>query len=159
MTRFGFRPKLPITLPECRQLCNSWRGCKKRQERTPYDVVEGFCLAEGGEMTFGKRVDGPGGRRRASRSPTSMRAQLTTPTNSIEAWIIDMSSTGAKLRSTSVPEVGQSVLVRVGSLEAFGTVAWTAQDSCGISFHPPANDAEREALAQILEIFGGSVEE
>ena len=108
-------------------------------------------------MTFGKRVDGPGGRRRAARNPTSLKAQLTTPTEAIDVWLIDMSSTGAKLHGPKIPAVGQLVLVRVGSLEAFGTVVWNEHEICGVDFKLPTNDDERQTLTEIMNLFRRSL--
>jgi hypothetical protein len=104
-------------------------------------------------MPFGKRVDGPGGRRRAIRNPISLRAQLTTATESIDVWLIEMSSSGAKLHGPKVPAQGQLVLVRVGSLEAFGTVIWSEPQLCGVDFNLPTNDDERQTLTEIMNLF------
>ena len=48
---------------------------------------------------FGKRLDGPGGRRRATRAPILMSAALHTVGASRTVTIIDVSTTGARLRS------------------------------------------------------------
>lgn len=91
-------------------------------------------------MAFGKRVDGPGGRRRASRNPAAIRAEMKTPAEWIDVMLIDMSSTGAKLHGPYLPPEGQVVLVRIGPLEAMGTVVWSEPNLCGIRFDTPASD-------------------
>ena len=107
-------------------------------------------------MTFGKRVDGPGGRRRAKRSPLSLRAYVTTTTGSFEARIIEMSDTGAKVHGATIPGPGQSVLVRVGSLEAYGTVAWSNRQLFGIDFRVPTDANEQLALFEMMRLFDPS---
>jgi hypothetical protein len=111
------------------------------------------------ELAFGKRVDGPAGRRRAKRNPAGMRGELVSQTTSIDVTLIDMSNTGAKLHGANLPSVGQSVLVRIGPMEAFGTVAWREGDQCGIHFGSPASNEEvesarREQGSITLDAFG-----
>ena len=89
-------------------------------------------------MTFGKRIDGLGGRRRAARNSVGFRAEMVTQTKSIDVTFVEMSGTGAKLHGTPMPPAGQSVLVRSGPLEAFGTVIWSERDFCGVHFDLPA---------------------
>jgi hypothetical protein len=108
-------------------------------------------------MTFGKRVDGPGGRRRAVRNAVSLRAQLVTPTELFEVTLIDVSSTGAKLHGPNFPGVGQLVMVRFGSLEAFGSVAWCDHQICGVNFNLPTNEGENQTLIEIMNVFRRSI--
>jgi hypothetical protein len=108
-------------------------------------------------MTFGKRVDGPGGRRRAVRNAVSLRAQLITPTESFEVSLIDVSSTGAKLHGPKIPRVGQLVMVRFGSLEAFGVVVWCDHQICGVNFNLPTNDDENQTLTELMDVFRRSI--
>lgn len=96
------------------------------------------------EMIFGKRVDGPTGRRRAKRSSVAIRGEIVTPFDAIEVTLIDMSNTGAKLHGAALPPVGQLVLVRIGPMEASGTVAWSEGELCGVHFASPTTDAEVE---------------
>ena len=109
-----------------------------------------------GVMSFGKRLDGPGGRRRAARIPTSLLAQLMTPTETVNVTLINMSSTGAKFHGPKVPPAGRLVLVRIDSLEAFGTVIWSIDEFCGVDFKRPADDDERQTLTDISNLPEGS---
>ena len=111
------------------------------------------------EVAFGKRVDGPAGRRRAKRNPVGIRGELVSQSATIDVALIDMSNTGAKLHGANLPSVGQSVLVRIGPMEAFGTVAWREGDQCGIHFGSPASNEEvesarREQGSITLDAFG-----
>ena len=49
--------------------------------------------------TFGKRLDGPGGRRSAPRAPVAMSAAMHTIGASRTVGVLDVSKTGAQLRS------------------------------------------------------------
>jgi hypothetical protein len=108
-------------------------------------------------MTFGKRIDGPGGRRRDVRVPTSSWAQLITPTETINVTATNISSTGAQFHGPKVPAVGRLVLVRIESLEAFGTVIWSTEEFCGVDFKLPADDDECRTLTGMVNLSGGSL--
>ena len=92
------------------------------------------------EITFGKRVDGPTGRRRARRNSVAIRGEMVIESDTIEVTLIDMSNTGAKLHGAALPAVGQLVLVRIGPMEASGTVSWSEGELCGVHFASPAAD-------------------
>lgn len=102
------------------------------------------------EMAFGKRVDGPAGRRRAKRNPVAIRGQLVSQSASIDVTLIDISNTGAKLHGAKFPSTGQCVLVRIGPMEAHGTIAWSEGDQCGIHFVSPASNEEVESARRDL---------
>jgi hypothetical protein len=85
-------------------------------------------------VAFGKRVDGPVGRRRAKRNSVALHAEIVTDSTTIDVKLIDLSNTGVKLRGSKLPAMDQLVLVRIGPMEARGTVAWTEGNICGIQF-------------------------
>lgn len=85
-------------------------------------------------MNFGKRIDKPGGLRRAVRDEMMIRTSVMTTTDSISVDLIDLSKTGARLRGCGLPAPGQEVVVLLGRLEAFGSVVWRDQDQCGVHF-------------------------
>jgi hypothetical protein len=91
-------------------------------------------------VAFGKRVDGPAGRRRATRNSAAIRAEIVTDSTTIDVKLIDLSNTGVKLRGSKLPAMDQPVLVRIGPMEARGAVAWTEGNMCGIQFGVPAAD-------------------
>ena len=88
-------------------------------------------------MVFGKRVDEIGGHRRAVRDVVMRRASIITTVKSRSVDLIDLSLTGAKLRGDDLPPEGQEVLLRLGSLEAFGAIVWSDDAQCGVSFDVP----------------------
>ena len=85
-------------------------------------------------MSFGKRVDVPGGHRRKVRNQIMLPVAMSTRQRSHTVDLLDLSDTGAKLQGEQLPELGTEVLVRTGALEAFGTVVWREGGTCGICF-------------------------
>jgi hypothetical protein len=85
-------------------------------------------------MTFGKRIDRPGGSRRAKREEVLMSAAMMTTMDSLTVDLLDLSNSGARLRGNNLPPPGLEVLVLLGSLEAFGSVVWRIGDQCGVQF-------------------------
>ena len=78
-----------------------------------------------------------GGRRRAARAPLPLIAVFTTLSRSHEAVVVDLSSTGARLRSDDLPDSGEEVLLSIEQVRAFGTIAWSHDGECGVNFDPP----------------------
>ena len=89
---------------------------------------------------FGKRIDKPGGGRKAAREDIMIRAAMMTLTDTINVDLLDLSTTGAKLRGPDLPAPGQEVLMLLGRLEAFGTVIWRVEDQCGVHFDIPLSE-------------------
>ena len=85
-------------------------------------------------MVFGKRIDKPGGARRAVRDEMMIRAAIMTTTESVGVDLLDLSRTGARVRGSGLPAPGQEVVVLLGRLEAFGSVVWRDEEECGIHF-------------------------
>ena len=85
-------------------------------------------------MNFGKRIDKPGGHRRALRDDALIRVAMMTLTETVGVDLLDLSTSGAKLRGQGLPAPGEEVIVLLGRLEAFGFVVWRDRDQCGIRF-------------------------
>ncbi len=85
-------------------------------------------------MIFGKRIDKPGGHRRAVRDDAMIRVAMMTLTETVGVDLLDLSTSGAKLRGRDLPAPGEQVIVLLGRLEAFGSVVWRDEDQCGIRF-------------------------
>ncbi|HEV2594863.1 MAG TPA: hypothetical protein VGU01_06655 [Sphingomicrobium sp.] len=83
---------------------------------------------------FGKRVDVPGGRRRAIREEVLLGAAAITIDNSTSVIVEDVCRIGAKLRGRNLPPVGAQLLVKAGAMEILAAVAWMERDQCGITF-------------------------
>ena len=95
---------------------------------------------------FGKRMDGPGGRRRAERAPVLMAAAMHTVGASRTVNIVDVSSTGARLRTRLPLKAGQQIWLKIPPNDVFGRVRWVEDDMCGIAFDEPLGRAEAARL-------------
>ena len=83
-------------------------------------------------MTFGKR--GGGGRRGAPREAAPLLAVYTTVTKSHEVVLVDVSSSGARLRGPILPEIGDELFVSVEHIKAFGKVVRIEEREFAIEF-------------------------
>ena len=97
-------------------------------------------------MKFGKR--GGGGRRGAPREAAPLLAVYTTVTQSHEVVLVDVSNTGARLRGPQIPEVKDELFVSIGTIKAFGKVAWVDQPEFGVALDPPLPTETLEALRE-----------
>lgn len=93
---------------------------------------------------FGRRIDGPAGRRRARREEVVLAGSALTPGRSCAVVVTDVSPTGAKLLGRKLPDRGTDVLLSVGNVELFGEIVWLGRDECGIMFEH-ALDADTTA--------------
>jgi hypothetical protein len=93
-----------------------------------------------GPVAFGKRIDKPGGGRKAIRAELALRAVIMTVTDTISVDLLDISKTGARLRAPDLPGDGQEIMALLGGLEAFAKVIWREADECGIQFDIPLSD-------------------
>lgn len=91
-------------------------------------------------MVFGKRIDIPIGCRKAVREELVIRAAIMTIADRINVDLLDISTTGARLRGQGLPAPGQEVLALFGRLEAFATVVWAKADQCGLRFDVPLSE-------------------
>ena len=83
---------------------------------------------------FGKRIDKPGGGRKAIREEIMIRAAMMTLTDTVSVDLLDLSRSGARVRGPDLPAPGQEVVLLLGRLEAFGSVIWRDEDQCGVHF-------------------------
>jgi len=95
---------------------------------------------------FGKRLDGPGGRRRAQREPVLLNAALLALGCSRAVTLVDVSRTGARMTLPEPMRRGQQVWLKLPDTEVFGSVKWIDGDSCGIAFDSPLDDRELALL-------------
>lgn len=84
--------------------------------------------------SFGKRADGPGGRRSAVRREVAIIGSAMTLSGSRSVFVEDLCATGAKLVGHDLPPPGEELLLRTDDLAALGRVAWASSDHCGIEF-------------------------
>ena len=93
-------------------------------------------------MSFGKRLDGPGGQRTAARKPVLLRAALHTLTSSRSVTLFDVSRTGARMELREPLVIGQQLWLKIPPSEIFATVVWLDGEQCGINFDQPLADDE-----------------
>ena len=111
---------------------------------------------------FGKRLDGPGGRRRAKRAPILMAAALHTVGSSRTVTITDVSTSGARLSSPLPLEAGQHVWLKIPSADVFARVQWLEGDAYGLCFDKPLTEGEAadlQARGKVVLMPGLSLEE
>jgi hypothetical protein len=95
--------------------------------------------------TFGKRVDGAG-RRKSLREEVLLAGSARTVGSSRSVVVTDVSTKGAKLLGRELPRKSANVLVSVGNVDLFATVAWSGGDECGIAFETPLTPELTEHL-------------
>ena len=95
---------------------------------------------------FGKRLDGPGGRRAAQREPVLLNAALLTVRTSRPVTVVDVSKSGARLRVREPLFRGQQIWLKINPADLFGTVVWVDGEECGVLFDDPLGDAEVASL-------------
>jgi len=84
--------------------------------------------------SFGKRVDGPGGRRRIRRRPVHIQASATSAEGSKAVVVEDLCLIGAKLVGNDLPRPGEVILLRNGERAIHVRVTWANDDRRGIIF-------------------------
>jgi hypothetical protein len=90
---------------------------------------------------FGRKIDGPTGRRKTLREKVVLAGSALSLESSRAVVVTDVSDKGAKLLGRELPPRSTNVLISVGEVELFATVAWVGRDECGITFEAPL-DAE-----------------
>ena len=87
------------------------------------------------KASFGKRIDGPGGRRRIRRKAVSIAASASAIDGARCVIIEDLCLSGARVTGRGLPSTGSEVLLRSAKGSILGRVAWEAEDRCGIVFN------------------------
>ena len=95
---------------------------------------------------FGKRRDGPGGRRAAAREPVLLNAALLTLRASRTVTLLDVSRTGARMRVKQPLCLGQQIWLKVNPADIFGTIVWMKGHDCGLLFDAPLSPDEAASL-------------
>lgn len=81
---------------------------------------------------FGRRQDGPGGRRWLQRRRVGISALAIFAGGSKPVLIQDLSISGAKLLGRDLPPAGTGLTLKVGERSLCGQVAWEAGDHRGV---------------------------
>lgn len=75
--------------------------------------------------------------RGARRARVVLPASMETVGTRRRVALIDISQTGAKLEGEGVPAKGETIMLKVGPVDALATVVWAGAKSCGITFDRP----------------------
>jgi hypothetical protein len=86
---------------------------------------------------FGRRRDGPGGRRTADREQVQLSAAMLAVGASRTAIVRDVSQTGLKLEINVSLSVGQEVWLKLHPYNLFGRVMWVDGNLCGVKLDEP----------------------
>jgi hypothetical protein len=93
---------------------------------------------------FGKCCGG--GRRASPRIEAPLTTVLTTLSETFTAILVDLSTTGVRLKSAALPAEGEDLIVAIEAVRAFGTVAWQHAGECGVAFDGPLPSEDVEAI-------------
>ena len=96
--------------------------------------------------TFGKRIDGPNGRRKSVREEVVLAGSAMTLEQSRPVVVTDVSAKGAKLIGRELPAESTDILLTLGDAELFATVVWTGRNECGITFEESLTVDQSEHL-------------
>lgn len=85
--------------------------------------------------SFGKRVDGPGGRRRIKRKLVSIQGSASTEEGSRSVIIENLCFGGARVLGHDLPTPGSQILLRRSDRSIEGRVVWSEGNRRGILFN------------------------
>lgn len=97
--------------------------------------------------SFGKRIDGPAGRRRISRRQVGVLGSAVTINGAKSVIVEDICPIGAKLVGRNLPDAGNEILLRTSELAVLGRIAWAKDDERGIIFEDSGAPSAGECLA------------
>jgi hypothetical protein len=86
------------------------------------------------------------GRRAEPRAQIGLRTSTEMLSGRGTAILVNLSCAGAQLSGESLPGLGKDVLLTCGAIEIFGTVVWSEEERCGVSFDEPIG---RAALSEL----------
>ena len=84
--------------------------------------------------SFGKRLDGPGGRRWIRRRKVSIPGATLSIHGTRSVLIEDLTLCGARLLGRNRPAPGTQLELKVGQRSLFAEVVWGGYDRTGIQF-------------------------
>lgn len=94
--------------------------------------------------TFG-RSEG-GGRRISRRAAAPLPITLATLSATYHCTLIDLSTTGARVRGPRLPLVGEPLYLSVAGSRIFAAARWTALKECGLRFDEPLSAHQVSSL-------------
>jgi hypothetical protein len=87
--------------------------------------------------SFGKRIDGPDGRRGSARHATFVAGSAVAVEGSHSIVVENISRDGLKLHGRDLPLIGKQILVWMEGLDILGSVVWAKFNERGIVFDEP----------------------
>jgi hypothetical protein len=93
---------------------------------------------------FGKRRDGPGGRRWIQRRKVSLPGCALSIHGTRSVLVEDLTLAGARLLGRGLPKPGTEIELRVGERSLFGHVVWDGAERRGVKFDFGRAAAERQ---------------
>lgn len=94
--------------------------------------------------SFGKR--GGGGRRADEREQVGIPALLVSLTQRHPAILMEISTTGARVRVADPPKKGSEVFLVVEQLNIYGRIVWRSGEVCGLNFAHETNTYDVELV-------------
>jgi hypothetical protein len=95
-------------------------------------------------------------RRQRPRLRVGLTARVETLHGKFDAQLIDLSQSGARLRTLS-PKLGRAVVLRWLDFEGFGDLVWEGDGVLGMKFDPPLSSevilATRELAPSVVQDF------
>ena len=85
-------------------------------------------------MPFGKRIDRPAGRRTMNREAVVLAGSARSLGTSRMVVVTNVSSKGAKLQGRDLGSLDPNVMISIGGVDLFATIAWSVHDECGVIF-------------------------
>ena len=95
---------------------------------------------------FGKRLDGPNGRRNAPRAAVALPAAMHSVGTSQAVSLLDVSTDGARMTYSRALYLGEEVWLKLPDGNFFGTIIWIKDDQCGVAFDHALSAEETDAL-------------
>jgi hypothetical protein len=96
---------------------------------------------------FGKRIDGPAGRRRTTRRQIGVLGSAVTIDGARSVIVADLCPKGARLVGRDLPPPGKDILLRTSDLSVLGRIAWARRDERGLVFEDQGAPSAGECLA------------
>ena len=75
---------------------------------------------------------------------------ITTLLRTQSAIVVDVSSTGVRLRGDDLPGCGEEFIVNIDGVTAFGTVVRCDDDERGVAFDPPMDSGDEQQLRKMV---------
>jgi hypothetical protein len=74
------------------------------------------------------------GRRSERRARVLLEASAEAIAGHALVTLLEVSANGARLEGQGLPGAGKEIVLRCGSIEAFGTIVWSEEDCRGVQF-------------------------